>query len=313
MIPEILPEEIRSAFERIPVQKRQTVLELRFRRDRPVTAVYSRGEEVLPGNILVTGLVLEELLDRATGFSPYSLKLEETGLYLPVTGGCRLGLCGETVIRNGQIHGLRQISSASLRFARAVWGIAGAAADKLMEGGSMASALIVSPPGGGKTTFLRDLIRIVSERGFRVSVADERREISAMEGGAVRLDLGPCTDVLCGCPKERAIPLLVRAMNPQVIAVDELAGEEEAEAALYAAFSGVAVLATVHGSGKASLMERSLYRKLLESGGFTWLIYPNREGTATMERVGTYDEVSGCHICGGCIHDGRAGGQAEHQ
>lgn len=310
---DILPEEIRRAYDRLPKEKQQKVLELRFRRDRPVTAVFSPGEEVLPGNVVVTGRMLEDLLDRATGFSPYSLKMEETGLYLPVKGGGRLGLCGEVTVKNGQIHSLRQISSASLRFARAVWGIGQAAADRLTEGGEVASALIVSSPGGGKTTFLRDLIRCVSEKGYRVSVADERREISAMDGGRTGLGLGPCTDVLCGCPKERAIPLLIRAMNPQIVAVDELSGEREVEEVLYASFSGVAVFATVHGSGRESLLRRPLYRKLLESGGFTWLIFPDREGEATMERVDAYDEGSGSGLCGGSIHDGRTGRPTKHQ
>lgn len=310
---EILPEELRRAYDRLPKEKQQKVLELRFRRDRPVTAVFSHGEEVLPGQVVVTGSLLEELLNRATGFSPYALKMEETGLFLPVSGGCRLGLCGEVTVKNGQIHGLRQISSASLRFARAVWGIGRAAAERLTEDGEVASALIVSPPGGGKTTFLRDLIRSVSEKGYRVSVADERREISAMEGGRAGLQLGPCTDVLCGCPKECAIPLLIRAMNPQIIAVDELAGEREIEEIMYASLSGVAVFATVHGSDRESLLRRSLYRKLLESGGFTWLIYPSREGEARMERVDTYDEDTRSGVCGGSIYDGGALCPTRHQ
>lgn len=302
-----LPDRIRSAFER--EADRLDAQELRFRRGRPVTLVYPRGERVLydgGGTIDVTDRLLEEILARATGFSPYSLRLEETGLYLPLKGGCRMGLCGEAVIKDGKLSGFRRISSLSVRLAREKIGIAEETADRLLAGEHIASTLIVSPPGGGKTTFLRDLIRCISQKGHRVCVVDERQELWA--GGA--LELGPTTDVLTGVPKVQAIPLLIRAMNPQVLALDEISGEGELEVARYASFSGIALLATAHGDGKKSLYQRPLYEKLLSSGAFEWLITLEGLGKPRMERLRYYDEMDGSHICDPGIPYGGVGGPA---
>lgn len=305
----VLPENVQRAFSMLPEKQKQEAMELRFRIGRPVTVVYRYGEQVLAGSgaIPVTQRLLEELLNRATGYSPYSMKLEETGLYLPLKDGCRMGLCGEVVVKEGKLSGIRHLSSVSIRLAREHIGIAREVADMLCTGTAVASAIIVSPPGGGKTSFLRDLIRCISQKGFRVSVVDERRELGAMMEGRPMLDLGPTTDVLCGCPKIQAIELLVRAMNPQVLALDEISGEEELEAAMYAAFSGTALLATAHGDGISSLMRRPLYRNLLMSGAFDWCITLEAQGEPRMERLGAYAEVCRSDIRNGGLADGGLG------
>lgn len=285
MIDSVLPPEVKNGFMRLTERRRQEAMELRFRIGRPVTVVFRMGEEVLPGHVVVTDRLLNELLNRATGFSPYALKLEEMGLYLPLAGGCRMGLCGETVIRDGKLSGIRQLSSVSIRFARQIVGVASETIDFLVKDMQVASALIVSPPGGGKTTFLRDLIRGISQKGFRVCVVDERREISAVTDGVPQLDIGPTTDVLVGCPKTQGIPLLIRSMNPQVLALDEISGEAELDAALYASFSGISLLATAHGDGMQSLLRRPLYRRVLKSGAFDWCITLRTGEKPKMERV----------------------------
>ena len=179
-----------------------------------------------------------------------------------------------------------------------------------MIGRTVSSTLIVSPPGGGKTTFLRDLIRCISEKGLRVSVVDERRELSGMSEGKAILNLGPTTDVLCGAPKVQAIPLLIRAMNPQVLALDEIQGEKELEAALYASFSGVALIATAHGDGRKSLYHRPMYRRMLESGAFEWCINLDGQKQPMMERLMKHDEMDGSNFCNGGLADGRLGRKA---
>ena len=306
----ILTPELQGAMAQLPGQRREQLMELRLRLGRDVGTVYPWGEELLTYGgrpIPVTEQLLKELLNRATGFSPYALRGEERGLFLPLEHGDRMGLCGEAVMQDGALGGLRHIGSMVIRLARQCRGVAAEAADRLLEEKCVPSVLIVSPPGQGKTTFLRDLIRIVSQRGIRVSVADERRELSAARNGVPELDLGPNTDVLTGCPKAQAMGLLLRVMNPQVLAVDELAGPEELAAVEEASASGVAVFATAHGEGLHSLRRRGGFSRLLEEGTFTWCVTLGQRKVVQMERLGQYAEDHGRVFCGGGFADERMG------
>lgn len=306
----ILPPELEQAFLRLPIKRKTAVMELRFRLGAPVKLVFPWGEELLmlgQTPIPVTDRLLKTLVDRATGFSPYALRGEEAGLFLPLEDGCRLGLCGEAVMQEGRIKGIRHVSSAVIRLAREKKGIAETQADRLIESGSVQSALIVSPPGRGKTTFLRDLIRCVSTRGFRVSVVDERRELAAVREGRTQLDVGPTTDVLSLCPKAQAIPLLVRVMTPQVLALDELSGVEELRMAREAAFCGVALFATAHGDSLNSLRARPGYGSLLEAGAFQWCITLENFDSVRMERLERHGKTDGSLYGDSGVFDGRLG------
>ncbi len=301
-----LPPRIQRALDELSPGRSRALNELRFRKGQNVTLIFPHGQELLTEggrSIPVTDRLLKELLDRATNFSPYALRLEETGLYLPLEQGCRMGLCGEAVMRDGKLHGIKTLSSVAIRIAREHRGAAVQAANRLIHPSSVASALIVSPPGGGKTTFLRDLVRLISEKGFRVSVVDERRELGALQDGIPTLDLGPSTDILSGCPKAQAIPLLIRVMNPQVLALDELGGKEELNAARNASFSGVALLATAHGNSLRSLLARPGYRELIRAGAFEWCITLEQGHIFRMERLKIY-ENSGGGICDAGVTDG---------
>lgn len=305
-----LTPELQRAMEQLSPRRKNTIVEIRFRIGSQVKGVYPWGEELLTENgspISVTEKLLQELLDRATGFSPYALRLEETGLYLPLEGGWRMGLCGEAVVQGGKLQGLRHITSLVIRMARQCRGAAEKTAEQLTKYGKVQSALIVSPPGHGKTTFLRDLIRCVSERGYRVSVVDERRELAAAVNGVPQMDLGPSTDVLTGCPKAQAMELLIRVMNPQVLAVDELSGPQELRMAKEAASCGIALFATAHADSIATLRQRPGFRQFLDSGVIDWGIVLRDYKTVQMERLGQYAEDCGSVLCGGSVYDGGMG------
>ena len=313
MILSTLTPELNFALEQLSPGRMGQLCELRFRRGQQVTGVFPWGEELICRNgqpIAVTEALLKTLLDRATSCSPYALRMEETGLYLPLENGCRMGLCGETVLRDGKIYGLRHISSLVIRFAREIPGAADPAALRLFQGDNLYSALILSPPGGGKTTFLRDLIRQLSIQGIRIGVVDQRRELAAQREGENTLDLGPCTDVLSGCPKDQGMALLLRVMNPQIMAVDELWGQSELETVREIAGAGVQVLATVHARNLWQLKMRSGFRQLLEDGVFDYIIELEHYKIKRMERLGDGAETGRGNLCGSGIADERMDGAA---
>ena len=140
-------------------------------------------------------------------------------------------------------------------------------APRLFRDGRFVSTLLLSPPGGGKTTLLRDLVRQLSQgEGVppqRITLIDEREEIAVMYRGQPQMDVGPRTDVLSGCPKALAIHMALRAMNPQIIAVDEITVREDLRAISQAAGCGVALLATIHAANVEELQAKPLYQELL--------------------------------------------------
>ena len=193
-----------------------------------------------------------------------------------------MGLCGSVVKKDGQIATLRELSSLSVRVARAVPGLAGPLLPGLTEKGRFLSTLILAPPGAGKTTLLRDLVRALSdgEAGppLRVAVADERGEIAALWRGEPQLYVGRHTDVLDGCTKAEGLSILIRGMNPQVAAVDEITQRADVQAVVEAAGCGAALIATAHGGGREDLSRRPAYRELLAAGVFRRLVVLERTG-----------------------------------
>ncbi len=287
----LLPTHLRRGALALPEQRQGVAEELRLRCGRPMTVVFPEGEEVPSGceEYPVRPADLDQVLEIATQASAHTVLDRVSSGFVTLRGGHRVGLCGSTVMREGAVTNLRQISSLSIRVARAVEGAAGKILDELLENGLLQSTLILSPPGGGKTTLLRDLIRVVSNGvgtgPMRVGVADERGELAAMYEGLPQFDLGSRTDVMDGCPKDLGLLMLLRGMNPQVLAADEITAPADCAALEMGANCGVVLLATAHASGLRDLSARPLYRGLLERNIFRRAISIEREGGARRFRV----------------------------
>lgn len=242
--------------------------ELRLRLGRKPTALHN-GEEKTIGSVSVDAGAIRKTVERATGASLHSHLHELMRGYINYHG-IRIGVCGEAVVQNGEITGFRTINSLNLRIPRELHGVCSEVINTLHEYGAD-STLIVSPPGGGKTTALRELIRCLSNDGHRISVIDERCELSAADSEA-GFDLGRYSDVLLSAPKYSGAMMLLRSMNPEYIAMDEITSETDIKTIEHISGCGVKLLATAHATGVDELKARPLYANMLSMGVFKYLL-----------------------------------------
>ena len=267
---------------------------------------------------LVTVEEIRETMNYVSSYSRYAFEDKIRQGFLTIQGGHRVGLAGRVVLEQGTglsvVKTIAPITFLNLRIARQIRGCGEAVFPWLWERGArqgiqrdvgqgaqqeaekemrqkpseniLQDTLLVSPPGMGKTTLLRDLIRLLSLAGMTVGVVDERSELGACWQGIPQNDLGPRTDVLDGCPKAEGLLMLVRTMSPQVIAVDEVGGREDCQAVEYAMNCGCRILATVHGSNWEELRRRPILGQWLEEGRFGRYVFIEKESEGGSVRYG---------------------------
>ena len=255
----------------------ENLQELRLRINKPPVLVMNNL--TMEFDRVVTEDDIRYLVNIASKYSPWSANSITRG-YITIAGGHRIGVCGEAIVRNGVVEGIRKINALCIRVARDFPGISSAIQT---EGESI---LIVGTPGVGKTTFLRDLIRNYSLYGSKsVGVVDERGEIFPMNNGSCCFDTGPKTDVLSWTNKQSGIEMLLRSMNPGVIAVDEISSAEDCATLLRAGWSGVYLFATAHAAGKEDLYRRSTYKPLMKTMLFDKIITIFSDKSWKIERL----------------------------
>ncbi|MDD7391091.1 MAG: stage III sporulation protein AA [Lachnospiraceae bacterium] len=278
----VLPVRLREPVGQ-EMRKKHHIQEIRLRSGKPVQLLENGRERILEGVGPLSAGDMQETMEFVSRFSMYAYEEEIRQGFLTIRGGHRVGIAGKTVLGDGKIRTIRNISFIHIRIAGEYRNCARGLLPYLYENGRLLSTLIFSAPGQGKTTMMRDLIRLISDGNSSgsprtVSVVDERGELAACDQGVPQNDLGGQTDVLDGCPKTLGMRLMLRSMAPSVLAVDEIAGGDDVEAVFEAAGCGCVMLATAHGESLERLLEKEGFGRMMKAGVFDRYIQLENNG-----------------------------------
>lgn len=268
---------IRSALESQNLDY-EKVQEIRLRVHRPVIVQQNGRENVI--NVLVTLKEIKEFVEVICGYSGYAFEEEISRGYLTIPGGHRIGLCGRAVLNEEGVQTLKYIAAVNLRIAHPVRECAEKWIQYFYIENRPCHMLIISPPGCGKTTLLRDAVRLLSNGregypGVTVGVVDERSEIAGTYRGIPAHDLGMRTDALDGCPKSIGMEMMLRSMAPKILAVDEI-GTGDVDSIENVLRCGCKVLATLHGETLKDYLEKPGFEKLVRGRVFERYIFLKR-------------------------------------
>ncbi|MBP1155125.1 MULTISPECIES: stage III sporulation protein AA [unclassified Paenibacillus] len=308
MIGSVLPflsAPVRHILSTLPTRIQTELQEIRIRESRPLEVIWSAGYSFVSekGGLTPdaeqayrpTHKDCATLLELLTQHSMYTFEEELKRGFITVAGGHRIGLSGRTVVEQGKVKYIKDISGFNIRLAREWKRAAAGVLPYLLETreGRVYRTLVISPPQQGKTTFIRDLARLLSSggkenesgrpyRSCKVGIVDERSEIAACVKGVPTFDVGPRTDVLDGCPKAEGMMMMIRSMSPEVLIADEIGRSEDASAIHEALHAGISVVATAHGRDIEDVKRRPILRELMEAGVFDrFVVLYRKAGTAS--------------------------------
>ncbi len=270
----------------------QKLEEIRIRANKPVILKLGQVEIVL--NYTITTNEIIGILQNICNNSIYTYQNQICNGFITLPGGNRVGIAGNVVIKDGQVSNISYIYSLNFRISHQING----ACDNILkyvldtENNTIFNTLIVSPPGAGKTTIIRDLAKRISNgineinfRGLDVSIIDERGEIAAMTKGIIFNDVGIRTDVLDNVPKSIGIRMAVRSMAPKVIIADEIGNKDDVNIINYAICSGVKCIFTAHGSDMEDLLKNNEINKIINLQLFSKIIFLDEKQKGKIKNV----------------------------
>ncbi|MFR2837765.1 MAG: stage III sporulation protein AA [Zhenhengia sp.] len=296
---EIMPMNLKSMLLEIKDPICNSIQEMRVRAYKPIILLVegeeyglsNKGIDQVGAGYVATLQDVQAILKFLSGYSLYALEDELRQGYVTIQGGHRVGLVGKTVIEEQKVKTLKYISGLNIRFSHEVLGCSDKVLPYLLSRDKVYHTLIVSPPKCGKTTLLRDLIRNLSNgfSGFgpyTVGVVDERSEIAGCYMGVPQNNMGMRTDVLDACPKVEGMRMLLRAMAPDIIAVDEISSKADMEAIEEVLGAGVTLLCSTHGKDLEDCMKKPVLSSMLEKGLFEKIVVlSSRRGPCTIEAI----------------------------
>lgn len=274
-----LPPRLLFHIHSLPRNILECAGEIRLRRNYPLSiSAEGKNHIVVSADgkaVICDGEELNAVISTVCDSSLYSFDETVKNGFIPLSDGGRAGICGDAVYRNGRLEGFGSINSICLRVARFFPNVASELV-KHYDTFGLCGALVYSPPGVGKTTYLKSVIYLLSKR-YRVGVADEKGELSYGKGYTL-------VDIITNCKKQQAIELLTLSMSPELIVCDEIS-PNEAEGIIAAQNSGVYLVASCHGESRDGIMKRPFIRNLIEMKVFSVLIRINYDGvySSTLE------------------------------
>lgn len=278
----ILPDNLK---DKVIQGDLEQLTELRLRVGKNVILRYGMKELEIPIHTNKTDII--NILKKVSENSIYAIQNDINSGFLTIKGGHRIGITGETIIEDKKIKNIKNISSMNIRIAKQIIGVSDKVMDSVFKDKIFTSTLIISPPGCGKTTLLRDIIRRLSNEKYNIGVVDERGEIASMIEGKSYLDIGKRTDVMSFCSKAKGINMLVRSMSEEIIATDEIGSSEDMQAIRYAFTSGVKLLFTMHGNSLEDVLKNKQLKELVDSEKFTNIIILSND----LDNIGKIKEI----------------------
>ena len=286
-----LPKSIEEQILTIPPLKRKGIEEIRVRIGRPLEVFINGHSVFFP--FLISKEDGNQLLNKISQYSVYTMEEELKRGYITVKGGHRIGLAGRVVLENSQVKAIRDVASFNIRIAKEQIGIANPFIPYLYDRGSWMHTMIIGPPQTGKTTLLRDIARFISTedeqsimKAAKVGIVDERSEIAGCMDGIPQMTFGPRVDVLDACPKAEGMMMMIRSMSPDVLIVDEIGRKEDEEAILEAVNAGIKLIMTTHGSSLEEVRKRPTLETIIKMGIFERFVELNRKnGPGTVSAI----------------------------
>lgn len=260
--------------------KIQQLEEIRIRNSRPILLKFRKSDAIL--EYIPNSSEILQILERLCENSIYAYKEQLCNGFLTIKGGHRVGIVGTCVIEDGKVINVKYISSLNFRIAKEIKNCSTGILNEILDikNQTIFNTLIVSPPGKGKTTMLRDLVRQISNgipsikfKGLTVGLVDERGEIAAVHKGIPQNDIGIRTDIIENVDKSTGINMLIRSMAPQVIACDEIGSSSDIQAIKRAIFSGVKGIFTMHGKDMEDIKNNKSIYRLIENKQLEKIIF----------------------------------------
>lgn len=296
--------ELRKILKKIPTEAKVNIEEIRLRSGKPIN-VYLKGKDYFVAqdgiltekaerSVLVNEKHISDTFQLISNYSVYAFQEEIKNGFITLRGGHRVGIGGKVLYGSKGIETIRNISSLNIRIAKEKIGVSNKVIRYILEyPNTIYNTLIISPPQCGKTTILRDLIRNLSDglpyfknKGFKVGVIDERSELAGMYNGVPQHNMGLRTDILDGCNKQDGTMMFLRAMSPEIIAMDEIGSTSDVESIHEILKAGVKVIATVHGDTLEDLFSKKSLSLLIKDRIFKRYIFLNNS-----KGVGTIGDI----------------------